>query len=105
MARRLRPHLGMRRGFALPIAVVTACLATSLEHLGCSPNDPPGALPDTDGDGLSDAEEVNIYGTSPVLADTDGDGFSDSDEVVKFAFDPANAPYLFNPRIADVPQM
>jgi len=37
--------------------------------------------PDTDGDGLNDGAEVNIYGTSPLLADTDGDGLSDYFEV------------------------
>lgn len=36
---------------------------------------------DTDGDGLSDYDEIYIYGTSPYLADTDGDGVSDYDEI------------------------
>jgi hypothetical protein len=36
---------------------------------------------DTDGDGLSDGEEVNIYKTDPLNPDTDGDGFSDGEEV------------------------
>ena len=36
---------------------------------------------DTDGDGLSDDDERNIYGTNPLLRDTDGDGLSDGDEV------------------------
>lgn len=36
---------------------------------------------DTDGDGLSDIEEQNIYGTSPYLADTDSDGDSDKAEI------------------------
>ena len=36
---------------------------------------------DLDGDGLSDIEEVNIYGTSPARADTDGDGLDDAEEV------------------------
>ncbi len=43
---------------------------------------------DTDGDGLSDADEVNIYGTDPTSADTDGDGLSDGDEVILFGTDP-----------------
>jgi hypothetical protein len=37
--------------------------------------------PDTDGDGLTDGDEVNIYGTDPLNPDTDGDGYSDGDEV------------------------
>jgi len=36
---------------------------------------------DTDNDGLTDADEVNIYQTDPFNSDTDGDGFSDGDEV------------------------
>jgi len=38
------------------------------------------SLVDTDGDGLTDAEEF-LAGTSPFLRDTDGDGFSDLVEV------------------------
>ena len=37
---------------------------------------------DTDGDGLSDGAEVNVYGTDPLDPDSDGDGFSDGDEVI-----------------------
>jgi len=37
---------------------------------------------DTDGDGLSDYDEVKIYGTSPILADTDGDGMTDAHELI-----------------------
>jgi hypothetical protein len=36
---------------------------------------------DTDGDGLTDSEEVNDCRTDPYKADTDGDGLSDGDEV------------------------
>jgi len=36
---------------------------------------------DTDGDGLSDWDEINVYHTSPYLADTDGDGIPDGVEV------------------------
>ena len=37
--------------------------------------------PDSDGDGLTDYEEVFTYHTDPLKADTDGDGVSDGDEV------------------------
>ena len=37
--------------------------------------------PDTDGDGLSDWEESQIYHTDPTKADTDGDGIPDGLEV------------------------
>ncbi len=45
------------------------------------------ALPDTDGDGLSDFAEVGFEpgsstGTDPLMWDTDGDGIGDGDEVV-----------------------
>jgi hypothetical protein len=33
--------------------------------------------PDSDGDGLSDALEVGVFGTNPFAADSDGDGVSD----------------------------
>lgn len=36
---------------------------------------------DTDGDGLPDAYERHVSGTSPLLADTDGDGVSDACEL------------------------
>lgn len=36
---------------------------------------------DTDGDGLSDAEEVNSYGTDPLNRDTDSDTLTDGQEV------------------------
>lgn len=37
---------------------------------------------DIDGDGLTNAEEMNIYGTNPLIADTDGDGIADGWEVL-----------------------
>ena len=36
---------------------------------------------DSDSDGLTDIEELKIYGTDPKNPDTDGDGYSDGDEV------------------------
>ncbi|MCU0679582.1 MAG: hypothetical protein MUC28_04035 [Planctomycetes bacterium] len=35
---------------------------------------------DTDGDGLSDWDELNVYQTSPYLEDSDSDGYSDKEE-------------------------
>ena len=46
------------------------------KQLGTNPNNI-----DTDGDGLTDYEEVSIYHTNPLNADTDGDGFNDGIEV------------------------
>jgi concanavalin A-like lectin/glucanase superfamily protein/thrombospondin type 3 repeat protein len=58
-------------------------LINGLEYqLGTAPLDP-----DTDGDSLSDYDEVEIHGTDPLLADTDGDGMPDDWEVAN-SFDP-----------------
>ncbi|MBE0517047.1 MAG: hypothetical protein IBX41_06625 [Methanophagales archaeon] len=43
---------------------------------------------DTDGDGLSDGDEVHIYGTDPTKWDTDGDGLSDYEEIFIYGTDP-----------------
>jgi len=43
---------------------------------------------DTDGDGLSDYDEIQVYQTLPDLADSDGDGLSDGDEVLVYFTDP-----------------
>ena len=43
---------------------------------GTNPN-----IADTDGDGLSDGDEVNTYHSNPLVADTDGDGLWDGLEV------------------------
>ncbi|MFH1970679.1 MAG: hypothetical protein ABIJ53_10220 [Verrucomicrobiota bacterium] len=37
--------------------------------------------PDTDGDGISDYEEINTWKTNPLRVDSDGDGFSDLEEI------------------------
>lgn len=43
---------------------------------------------DTDGDGLSDYAELEIYQLSPLLLDTDDDGISDGDEIAYLGGDP-----------------
>lgn len=48
---------------------------------------PPPNL-DSDGDGLTDADEINIYGTDPHNPDTDGDGLLDGVEVEMGCTDP-----------------
>ena len=45
---------------------------------------------DTDGDQLNDGQEVLIYGTNPLHVDTDMDGFSDGQEVLVLGSDPLN---------------
>ena len=44
--------------------------------------------PDTDGDGLSDGLEVNVYRTNPLVADTDNDGLLDGLEVNTYKTNP-----------------
>ena len=53
--------------------------------LGTDPHNP-----DTDGDGLTDGEEVKVYHTDPLNPDTDYDGLKDGDEVYKYKTDPLN---------------
>ncbi len=55
-------------------------------ELGTDPNSA-----DTDGDGLTDGDEVNEYETDPLTADTDGDGLNDGEEVNSYNTDPNNA--------------
>ena len=45
---------------------------------------------DTDGDGISDFDENNLYHTDAHLPDTDNDGFTDGIEIVR-GFNPNNA--------------
>jgi hypothetical protein len=45
---------------------------------------------DSDSDGLSDGDEVHIYGSSPGIDDSDRDGISDYNEVIVYGTDPNN---------------
>lgn len=45
---------------------------------------------DTDGDGISDFDEVKLYQTDPTLADSDNDGVSDGVEIAK-GYNPVSA--------------
>jgi outer membrane protein OmpA-like peptidoglycan-associated protein len=46
---------------------------------------------DSDGDGLKDGDEVKVYRTDANKPDTDGDGLTDGDEVTKYKTDPLKA--------------
>jgi outer membrane protein OmpA-like peptidoglycan-associated protein len=52
-------------------------------RIGTDPN-----KADSDGDGLTDFEEVTKYNTKPLKADSDDDGLPDGDEVMKYHTDP-----------------
>jgi Tol biopolymer transport system component len=54
-------------------------------QIGTDPNNP-----DTDGDGLLDGEEVKTYGTDPLKPDTDGDILNDAQELRIYRTDPTN---------------
>src|SRR5215207_1617810 len=43
---------------------------------------------DTDGDGVADSDEVDLYGTDPNIWDTDGDGLFDGEELFASGTDP-----------------
>ncbi len=45
---------------------------------------------DTDGDGISDIDEVKIFNTNPLSPDTDNDGINDGVEIVD-GYDPSNS--------------
>lgn len=94
----------MLRKLAAYVAVGTLLAAMALP-ISCGTSTSSPEVTDTDGDGLSDRDELYLYGTSPLLADTDGDGWSDYAEVIDFGFDAENAPYRFNPLIADLPEL
>ena len=55
-----------------------------------APSAKPTAKPDSDGDGLTDSDERNIYNTDPNNPDTDADGLTDGDEVRAYKTDPRN---------------
>jgi hypothetical protein len=44
--------------------------------------------PDTDGDTISDGDEVEFYGTDPLQRDTDGDGLDDAQELASIGTNP-----------------
>ena len=66
--------------------------------------------PDSDGDGVADGDEFNLYSTYPLSWDTDGDGISDGEELFGIKTDPlvnnngtASAPAADTPTISTEP--
>ena len=64
----------------------TLCDADEMKYFGDLDEDASG---DFEGDGLSNGEELNIYGTNPAKEDTDEDGLEDYAEVYTYRTDPA----------------
>lgn len=56
------------------------------DEMGLDPNNP-----DTDGDGLSDGDELQKYNTDPKRMDSDGDGLNDKSEVMTYKTNPNKA--------------
>lgn len=69
------------------ITTSTALKNTTLRDY---PND------DFDGDGISNSDEVNVYGTNPWMIDTDRDGASDAYEIRLANTDPSTADELLS---------
>lgn len=63
----------------LQALLVCMILVGGIVLAGCT-----GESTDSDGDGLSDRDEKERYGTDPNRADSDGDGLSDYDEVIVY---------------------
>lgn len=58
-----------------------------VEPVDSAPADVATAV-DSDGDGIADEDEINIYGTDPYNWDTDGDGLGDGEEAFVTGTDP-----------------
>lgn len=79
---------GVRLSASVLVVVVLTVMATGCPDLfgdggtngGGSGDDSDPTL-DSDGDGLPDVDETNVYHTDPRLADSDGDGLDDAYEV------------------------
>ncbi len=68
-----------------------------------APQDDPNSKVDSDGDGLTDYQEVHIYHTDPHNPDTDGDGLYDGEEVNTFHTDPVMALFGKSKKKPDAP--
>lgn len=72
--------------FYLAVMDMNGCVDTLCVEVPGTPTDV-----DTDGDGLTDWEEDNVYGTDPDDTDSDDDGLEDGEEVFDTGTDPADS--------------
>jgi hypothetical protein len=61
---------------------------TNLDEIALHGSDPFDS--DSDADGLEDGEEVDVYGSDPAESDTDGDGVGDGEEIALFGTSPVD---------------
>ena len=71
----------MTRLLSVPILLVLVLVLALQAPLGQGQVTSAQTNGDTDGDGLTDYDEINIYGTNPNKPDTDDDGLGDGQEV------------------------
>ncbi|MEX0708276.1 MAG: PKD domain-containing protein [Woeseia sp.] len=76
--------------FVLQLIVNDGYVDSTPDTATITVEDPPPVMSDSDGDGLSDAEEAAL-GTDPLNPDSDGDGLSDGVEVNTTSTDPLAA--------------
>jgi hypothetical protein len=70
-----------------PVEIVPPAAAEPVaETTGDETSEP--VATDSDGDGVADGDEVDLYGTDPGTWDTDGDGLSDGEELFVAGSDP-----------------
>ncbi len=74
-------------GYTLTVGNAAVSVGQACTAPAPAPTSAPSSGLDSDGDGLSDAEELRL-GTDPNNADTDGDGISDGQEVNVLGTDP-----------------
>ena len=59
-------------------------------------------LGDSDGDGLSNYDEIAVHGTNPNLADSDGDGLPDADEILVTGTNPIHSDVALLERASEI---
>ncbi len=113
----LRRYLGENKQRIVPLAVagllvvaavVFAASSFSQPYTESAQIEPSGAGQDTgldrldtDGDNVSDLQELYTYGTDPARSDTDGDGIPDGWEAEHRRLDPISNTYSVNPLLND----
>jgi Bacterial TSP3 repeat len=88
----------------MSVLLMLLVLASPLLFSACGSSGGGGGTASKKSNGLTEAQQT-LFGTSPVLDDTDGDGISDAREINELGFDPDINPYKFNPLVVDLPRL